>query len=108
MLGSARNYILGQFPTALETAAQLGRQLAALEAFGLGVAYVNDYGQALMSADTAAVAAVIDTVYPVADNLVIVLLGDAEAIREQAARYGPVTEMPITEPHFRPQSGDDE
>ena len=108
MLGSARNYILGQFPTALETAAQLGRQLAALEAFGLGVAYVNDYGQALMSADTAAVAAVIDTVYPVADNLVIVLLGDAEAIREQAARYGPVTETPITEPHFRPQSSDDE
>ena len=51
-LASARNYILGQFPTALETAAQLGRQLAALAAFGLDVGYINDYGQALMAADT--------------------------------------------------------
>ena len=102
-LDSARNYILGQFPTALETAAQLGSQLAALEAYGLGVSYINDYGQALSAADTAAVTAVIDAVYPRADNLVMVLLGDADAIREQAAGYGPVTEMPITVPHFRPQ-----
>ena len=104
-LDSARNYILGQFPTALETAAQVGSQLAALEAFGLGVSYINDYGQALVSTDTEAVAAVIDTVYPVADDLVFVLLGDAEAIREEAARYGPVTEMLITAPRFRPQAG---
>ena len=107
-LDSARNYILGQYPTALETAAQVGRQLAVLEAFGLGVSYINDYGQALVSADTAAVAAVIDAVYPVADDLVFVLLGDAEAIREAAAGYGPVTEMQITEPHFRPQASADE
>lgn len=104
ILDSARNYLLGQFPTALETAAQLGGQLAALEAFGLDTGYVNDYGQALMAADTAAVAAAIDAVYPVADDLVFVLLGDAEAIREQAARYGPVTEMPITALQFRPQT----
>jgi len=103
-LASARNYILGQFPTALETAAQLGSQLAALEAFGLGVSYVNDYGQALMSTDTEALTTLIQAVYPVADNLVFVLLGDAEAIREEAARYGPVTEMAITAPHFRPQA----
>jgi predicted Zn-dependent peptidase len=36
MIDSAQNYILGQFPTALETAEQLGAQLAALEAYGLG------------------------------------------------------------------------
>lgn len=103
-LDSARNYILGQFPTALETAAQLGSQLAALEAFDLGASYINDYGQALMSTDTEALTTVIQAVYPVADNLVFVLLGDAEAIREEAARYGPVTEMAITAPHFRPQA----
>ncbi|HSM30374.1 MAG TPA: pitrilysin family protein [Woeseiaceae bacterium] len=108
MLVSARNYILGQFPTALETAAQLGRQLATLEAFDLGVAYVNDYGQALVSADTETVAAVIDAVYPRPDNLVFVLLGDAEAIRERAGEYGPVTEIQVTEPHFRPPAIDGE
>jgi predicted Zn-dependent peptidase len=105
---SARNYILGQFPTSLETAAQVGSQLAALEAFGLDVSYINDYGAALMSASTEAVATVIDAVFPAADDLVFVLLGDAELIRDQVSKYGPLAEMPITEPHFRQQSPDEE
>ena len=104
MLVSARNYILGQFPTSLETAAQVGSQLAALDAFGLDVSYINDYGNALLSADTRTVAAVIDSVFPSADDLLFVLLGDAETIREIAAGYGPLTEMSITEPHFQPQA----
>jgi predicted Zn-dependent peptidase len=103
MFVSARNYILGQFPTALETAAQLSGQLAALEAFGLDVSYINDYGAALMSTDTETVAAVIAEVFPAADDLVFVLLGDAGIIREQVIKYGPLIEMPITEPHFSPQ-----
>ena len=101
-VASARNYILGQFPTALETAAQVGRQLAALEAFGLDVGYINDYGQALQAADVALVGEVIEAVYPVPDDLVFVLLGDAGTIREKAAAYGPLVEMAITEPRFRP------
>jgi predicted Zn-dependent peptidase len=108
MLVSARNYILGQFPTALETAAQVGSQLAALEAFGLDVSYINEYGAGLLSADNEAVASVIDTVFPAADNLVFVLIGDAAAIRDQVSRYGPLTEMSITEPYFRPQPATDE
>jgi predicted Zn-dependent peptidase len=107
-LASARNYILGQFPTALETAAQLGRQLAALAAFGLDVGYINDYGQALMAADKAAVAAVIGAVYPSPDDLVFVLLGDAETIRERASGYGLLIEMSIAEPHFRAPSAEDD
>ena len=79
-----------------------GSQLAALAAFGLDVSYINDYGAALMSAETEMVAAVIDEVFPSADDLVFVLLGDAEQIREQVSKYGPLIEMPITEPHFRP------
>ena len=107
-LASARNYILGQFPTALETAAQVGGQLAALEAFGLDVSYINEYGQALGSADAAVVGEVIAAVYPVPDDLVFVLLGDAGTIREKAAAYGPLVEMPITEPRFRPPDDDTE
>jgi len=109
-LDSARNYILGQFPTALETAAQLGRQLAALAAFGLDVGYINGYGQALVATDMATVAAVIGAVYPSPDDLVFVLLGDAEIIRERAGEYGPLIEMSITEPRFRapPADGVDE
>ena len=103
MLVSARNYILGQFPTALETAAQLSSQLAALEAFGLDVSYINDYGTALASAEIDTLVAVIEDVFPASDDLVFVLLGDAGLIREQVSKYGPLIEMSITEPAFRPQ-----
>ena len=45
----------------------------------------------------------ISEVYPAADDLVIVLIGDAGAIREGVAKYGHVTEVSITEPRFRSQ-----
>ena len=102
MIDSAQNYILGQFPTALETAEQVGAQLAALEAYGLDASFINNYGADIMAADVDTIAAVIEDVYPASDDLVFVLLGDAELIREAAAGYGPVTEMSISEPRFRP------
>lgn len=102
MLSSAQNYILGQFPTSLETAEQVGAQLAALEAYGLGTSYINDYGADIMAADADTIVAVIEDVYPASDDLVFVLLGDAELIREAVTAYGPVTEMSISEPRFRP------
>jgi predicted Zn-dependent peptidase len=101
MLQSARNYILGQFPPTVETAAQVAGQLAALEAYALDIGYINHYGTELMAATTESVAAVIDSVYPEAEDVVLLLLGDAEQIREAATQYGPVTEMAITEPSFR-------
>ena len=100
-LSSARNYILGQFQTSLETADQLATQVAALEAFGLDVAYVNDYGAALAATSTDSVTAEIGYVFPAPGDLVFVLLGDAEAIREQASGYGELIEVSIAEPHFR-------
>ena len=44
----------------------------------------------------------ISEVYPLPDDLALVLIGDADAIRDDVARYGPVTEMSIDEPRFRP------
>ncbi len=102
MISSARNYVLGQFPTEFETAAQLALVFALLEAHRLDVSYINDYGQALGTVDTDSIAAVIDEVYPVSDDLVFVLLGDADVIRTAIAKYGPVTELAIREPRFRP------
>lgn len=101
-VASAQNYMLGQFPTRLETASQVGAQLAALEAYGLDASYINNYGTDIMAVDVAAVAAVVGAVYPSAENLVFVLIGDAELIRESVGQYGPVTEIAITEPRFRP------
>lgn len=102
MIASARNYVLGQFPTDLETASQLAAQFAVLEAYSLGSGYINDYGTALADVTVGSIAAVIDDVYPSLDDLVLVFIGDAAAIRESLEKYGPVSEMSITEPRFRP------
>ncbi|MDJ0700321.1 MAG: pitrilysin family protein [Woeseiaceae bacterium] len=98
---SGRNYILGQVPTSFETASQLAGTFAMLEGYGLPVTHINDYGAALAGVDVESIAPVIDEVYPDAENLVYVILGDAEQIRDKVSKYGPVTELAISEPRFR-------
>jgi predicted Zn-dependent peptidase len=102
LITSGKNYILGQFPSRLETAEQLANQFAALQAAGLDESFVNDYGAAVASASSEDIRAVIADVYPQVDNLVFVIIGDAEQLRDVVAKYGPVTEMSITDPRFRP------
>lgn len=102
MILSGKNYILGQFAPNFETSAQLAGEFAMLESYSLDESYVNEYGSAIAEADGEAIRQVIKQVYPAEDKLVFVIIGDAEKIREQVAKYGPVTEMPITDPRFRP------
>jgi predicted Zn-dependent peptidase len=102
MVDSARNYIMGQFPPRLETASQLAAQFALLELFGLDASYVNGYGAALTGATAQGIVDAINEVYPSAADVVFVVVGDAAALREALSGYGPVTEMSIAEPRFRP------
>jgi predicted Zn-dependent peptidase len=102
MIASARNYIMGQYPPTLETAAALAAVLAYLEQHGLDRNYIDGYGKALGEATPVSVHNTISEVYPLPENLVLVLVGDADAIRDDVAKYGPVTELSITEPRFRP------
>ena len=101
MIESARNYVLGQFPTQFETASQLATQFAALEEYGLDKAYIDEYGAALLEATPGSVHNAISDAYPTLDNLVFVLIGDADVIRDDIEQYGPVTEVSITAPRFR-------
>lgn len=101
IIASARNYIMGQFPPTLETAASLANMLAFLELNGLDRSYIDSYGEALEAATPVSLHNAISEVYPAAKDVVIVLIGDAAAIRESVAKYGPVTEVSITEPRFR-------
>ena len=101
MIASARNYIMGQFPPTLETASALAAMLAFLEQHGLDRSYIDAYGEALEAATPVSVHNTISDVFPLTENLVLVLIGDAAAIREDVKKYGPVTEIPITEPSFR-------
>ena len=102
MISSARNYIMGQYPPTLETASALAAMLAFLEQNGLDRDYIDGYGTALEAVTPVSVHNSISEVYPLAENLVFVLIGDAISIRDAVAKYGPVTEMSITEPRFMP------
>jgi predicted Zn-dependent peptidase len=102
MILSARNYIMGQFPPRLETASQIAALFAMLERYGLDTAYIDGYGTALEAASRDSVTAVIEEVYPLAEHLSFILIGDASTIREAVSQYGPLTEMSIDEPRFRP------
>lgn len=99
-LASAQNYILGSFPTRLETARQLAAQFARLELYGLDEAYINDYATMIGDVTLESIGPVIDDVYPTDDQLVFVLLGDAAKIRDSVSRYGAMSELSITDPVF--------
>ncbi len=99
-LVSGRNYMLGQYPTGYETAAQWAATLAELEFYGLPRDEVDAFAERLRSVTIQQAGAVISTTLPAENTLLLVLIGNAAAIREQVARYGPVTELPLSAPGF--------
>jgi predicted Zn-dependent peptidase len=102
-LESARTYLLGQFPPTIETNGALAARLADLLLHGLGSDDVNEFAARVMAVDAEAAKRTIGQAFPLSRNLAIVLIGDAARIREQVGRYGPVTEMKITDPRFAPR-----
>ncbi len=101
-LASARAYLLGQYPLAFETSAHWAAALGDLDLYDLPDSYIGEFGTALTEIDAAAVSAVIASAYPDADNLAIVIIGDAAKVRAAVAKLGPVTEMPLSAADFRP------
>ena len=101
-LASAKNYLLGQFPTAIETNGQLATRLADIVFFGLDRSDVDEYAARVKAVDSAAVAAVIERDFPKSGDLAMVVIADGAEIREALRKYGPVTEMKITDPTFAP------
>ena len=94
--------MLGQFPPTLETNGQLASRLADLMLYGLGPEDVNQYAERVLAVDRAAASSAIETAFPKSSDLAVVLIGDAAKIRDAVAKYGPVTEMKITDPRFAP------
>ena len=101
-LKSSQSYMLGQFPPSIETNGQIAARLADMLFHGLGPDDVNEYAARVTQVDVAAVRRTIEQSFPQPDNLVLVLLGDAAKIRDAVQKYGPVTEMKITDPRFTP------
>lgn len=102
MLTSAKAYTLGQFPPKLETSGQLASKLSELAFYGLDARDVDGFADAVTHATREHIRQVIQRVLPAPENVTIVLLGKASAIRDVARRYGPVTEMKISDKTFAP------
>lgn len=102
-LDSAKTYMLGQFPPTIETNGALAARLAELILYGLGPDDVDGFATRVSAVDAAAARRTIDQSFPPSRSLAIVLVGDAARIRGQVGKYGPVTEMKITDPRFAPR-----
>jgi zinc protease len=101
-LESSKAYVLGQFPLGFETASQWARQLATLELYGLDHRYIEEYGPSLQAVKLDEANRVVGEVLPKSSEVVLVVIGKAQVIREELAKYGPVTEMKLADPDFVP------
>lgn len=99
-LTSGKNYVLGQFPTGYETAAQWAGVMSELEFYRLQRDDVDRYAERVAAADATQARAVIDAVFPTTKELLFVFIGNAAQIRDAVHKYGIVTEMKLSEPVF--------
>jgi predicted Zn-dependent peptidase len=99
---SSRRYLLGQYPLAFETSNDWAVAFGDMDYFGLPESYYGQFGSDLLAVNEAAVRAQVASEFPLSDDLAIVVIGDAAKIREELAKFGPVTEMPLASPEFSP------
>lgn len=99
-LQSAKTYIKGQFPPDIETSDQLADLITRLEFYGLDAAYINNYFAQIDAMTLADARRIIQRYFPL-ENLVFVLIGKADEIKEVVKKYAPTMEVKaITEPGF--------
>ena len=104
-LKSAKSYLKGQFPPAIETSGQLARRIAANEFYGLDDNEVNQL-EARIDAVTPEIARqVIQKHFP-KENLVFVLIGKASVIAPVVQKYAEKQDArAISQPGFWPPPG---
>jgi zinc protease len=102
-LESGRNYVAGQYPTRLETAAHWAATLLDLEVFGLDRSYIENYGPSLARVSLGDIATVVGEAFPKSGDLRLVVIGDAAKIRDSLRKYGELAEMKLTDPDFSPR-----
>jgi len=100
-LEQARAYVLGQYPLALETAADWAAALGELEAYALKRAYIDGYAQQVRRVTLEDARRVVAEAFPPPEHVVIVAIGDAARIRGQLTRFGELRELPLGRGSFR-------
>jgi zinc protease len=97
-LTSAKTYMIGQFPPTLETGGAIAGAYADLAFYGQTRDEFLKYADRVTAVTPEVAKGVITRVYPPVSDLTFVFVGNAAAIRKVVSKYGPVTEIPITEP----------
>lgn len=95
-LTSAKNYVKGLFPPRYETSGQLSNLLTQMFWYNFDESYINNFQKNVDGLTLAKSKEIIQKYFP-QDKLQFVLVGKAEDIRKIATKYGPVTEVKITE-----------
>jgi predicted Zn-dependent peptidase len=97
--------VVGQYPMNLETAADWAAQLAELELYGLEPGYIENYGPALRNVTLRDAHQVLEQAFPLGRQLAMVVIGDAQQVRERLERYGPVQQIALAAGSFTDGSG---
>ena len=101
-LASAKAYLKGQFPPAIETSEQLARRIAANEFYGLGDDEINQL-EARIDAVTPEIAKQVIAKHFPEENLVFMLIGKASEIGPEVKKYATQQDSrKISEPGFWP------
>ncbi|MFL6550473.1 MAG: M16 family metallopeptidase, partial [Povalibacter sp.] len=102
MLASGKTYVQGQFSLGLETADEWADTLADLEFYGLDRRYIDDYANALNAVSDADAKNIVRQVFPSSRDVTLVVIGKAAEIRDGLRKYGPLTEMKLSDAVFSP------
>ena len=102
-LSSAKSYIVGNFPTTIETPSQIAAQIGQVKLLGLDKSYLENYRKEVAKVTTADVQRVMKShLHP--DKLAVVLVGDAVAIKEKVE---PIASVALYDIEGNPMSLDD-
>jgi predicted Zn-dependent peptidase len=95
-LASAKNYVKGQFPPRYETSGQLAGLLTQMFWYNFDESFINNFQKNVDGLTVEKAQQIIAKYFP-KDKLQFIMIGKSADIKKIAEKYGPVTEVQITE-----------
>jgi zinc protease len=93
-LESAKAYVKGQFPPNYETSSDLANLLGNMYVYGFDEQFINTFSEQVNQLDINKSKQIINKYFP-KEHLQFVVVGEADAIRDQLLKYGQVLEADI-------------
>jgi DNA-directed RNA polymerase len=99
-LESAKNYLKGQLPPKYERGRSLANYLTGMYLYGYDASYLNQFVQKVNELDLEKAREIVETYFPAENELVFILIGKADELKDLAGKYGKVTEKTISAEGF--------